>query len=197
MSWIMVVLELGHRHPAFAEAILGGGCDAEMRSVITGVAAFIIYLLLTMESGSIGLWSPEELITGAILALAVGLIGGRVLGKGGADYKKLLNPRRWATFLVYLVGPFFFAMFRANLDVAYRVITGKIKPGIVKISPGLKSDLAVTLLGNSITLTPGTLTVDIDKENNCYIHWINVRNPKPSPEEVCGRFPRWVRRIAD
>lgn len=168
-----------------------------LRSVITGVAAFIIYLLLTMESGSIGLWSLEELIVGAVLALAVGLIGGRVLGKGEADYKKLLSPRRWALFLVYLIGPFFLAMARANLDVAYRVITGKIKPGIVKISPGLKSDLAATLLGNSITLTPGTLTVDIDRENNFYIHWINVRNPKPSPEEVCGRFPHWVRRIAE
>ncbi|MGQ9477199.1 MAG: Na+/H+ antiporter subunit E [Candidatus Bipolaricaulia bacterium] len=167
------------------------------RSVITGVVAFIIYLILTMESGSLGLWSLEELIVGAILALAVGLIGGRLLAKGGLSYKKLLNPLRWAYFLIYLIGPFFFAMCRANLDVAYRVITGRIKPGIVKISPGLKSDLAATLLGNSITLTPGTLTVDIDKENNFYIHWINVRNPKPSPEEVCGRFPRWVRRIAD
>lgn len=162
-----------------------------------GFGAFIIYLLLTMESGPIGLWSLEELIVGAVLALGVGLIGGRVLGKSRADYKKLLDPRRWALFLVYLVGPFFFAMLRANLDVAYRVITGRIRPGIVKISPGLKSDLAVTLLGNSITLTPGTLTVDIDRENNFYIHWINVRELQPSPEAVCGRFPHWARRIAE
>ncbi|MCR4404801.1 MAG: Na+/H+ antiporter subunit E [Candidatus Acetothermia bacterium] len=168
-----------------------------LRSLTTGLGALVIYLILTMESGSLGLWSLEELIVGAVLALGVGLIAGRVLGKGEADYKKLLNPRRWALFLVYLVGPFFFAMFRANLDVAYRVITGRIKPGIIKISPGLKSDLAASLLGNSITLTPGTLTVDIDKENNFYIHWINVRNPQPSPEEVCGRFPRWARRIAE
>lgn len=168
-----------------------------LRSLITGIVAFIIYLILTMESGSLGLWSPEEFVVGAVLALGVGLIGGRVLGKGGANYRKLLNPRRWVQFLIYLIGPFLFAMFRANLDVAYRVITGRIKPGIVRISPGLKSDLAATLLGNSITLTPGTLTVDIDRENNFYIHWINVRNPQPSPEEVCGRFPRWVRRIAD
>jgi multicomponent Na+:H+ antiporter subunit E len=167
------------------------------RFLATGIAAFIIYLILTMETGSVGLWSLAELIVGVVFAVVVGLIGGGILAKGRANYKKLLNPRRWAYFLVYLVGPFFFAMLKANLDVAYRVITGKIKPGIVKISPGLESDLAVMLLANSITLTPGTLTVDVDKDNNFYIHWINVTNTKPSPEEICGHFPNWARRIAE
>ena len=89
-------------------------------------------------------------------------------------------------------------MAKANIDVAYRVITGKINPGIVKISPNLKSDAAITLLANSITLTPGTLSVDIDENNNdLYIHWINVTNLKPEIEDICGSFPTWARRIAE
>ncbi|MBW2967612.1 Na+/H+ antiporter subunit E [Candidatus Woesearchaeota archaeon] len=101
-------------------------------------------------------------------------------------------------FLVYLIGPFFYYMAKANIDVAYRVITGRIKPGIVKIKTDLKTDAGVTMLANSITLTPGTLTVDIDeKSNDLYVHWINVKKKDPEAEDVCGVMPKWVKRIAE
>jgi multicomponent Na+:H+ antiporter subunit E len=83
------------------------------------------------------------------------------------------------------------------------VITGKINPGIVKISPNLKTDFGITMLANSITLTPGTLSVDIDEDSNdLYIHWINVKNEalKKTPvdcKHICGSFHKWVRRIAE
>ena len=94
-------------------------------------------------------------------------------------------------------------MAKANFDVAYRVITGKINPGIVKISPDLKTDLGITMLANSITLTPGTLSVDIDEDrNDLYIHWINVKKEAISKTPidckwVCAKFDKWVRRIAE
>jgi len=119
------------------------------------------------------------------------------------DNFRMLNPVRWLVFLVYLIGPFFISMARANLDVAYRVITGRINPGIVKIDPKLKTDLGVTMLANSITLTPGTLSVDVDEDKNqLYIHWINVKEDalKKKPRDckyVCGGFPKWIRRIAE
>jgi len=110
----------------------------------------------------------------------------------------MLQPHRWVLFLFYLIGPFFLAMARANLDVAYRVITGRIRPGIVRFNPGLRTDLARTVLANSITLTPGTLTVDVDDESgDFYVHWINVKREEPRPEDVCGPFPTWARRIAE
>ncbi len=109
---------------------------------------------------------------------------------------------RWLKFLVYGFGPFFLAMAKANLDVAYRVITGKIRPGIVKIDPKLKSDFGVTFLANSITLTPGTLSVDVDDENHLYVHWINIPEGEEKKDfadikKVCGTFPEWARRVAD
>ncbi len=67
----------------------------------------------------------------------------------------------------------------ANIDVAYRVLHPNlpIKPGIVKVKTNLKTDTALTFLANSITLTPGTMSVDIDKDNGfLYIHWINVKD---------------------
>ncbi|MBA3043635.1 cation:proton antiporter [archaeon] len=168
--------------------------------IVTTVAVFALYLLLTAGSqipgSTVFLWSREEIFAGIILSIIAGFIGRKVLFRK-KNYR-MLNPKRWLLFIVYLVGPFFFAMAKANLDVAYRVLTGKIKPGIVKISPNLKTDLGITLLANSITLTPGTLSVDIDEKNNdLYIHWINVKDKTPKIEDVCGSFPKWARRIAE
>jgi len=99
-------------------------------------------------------WALEHRRTGLwiLLSLIVGFISRNVLVK--KNYR-LLNPVRWVLFVVYLIGPFFYSLAKANIDVAYRVITGKINPGIVKISPGLSTDLGVTMLANSITLTQG------------------------------------------
>jgi len=53
-------------------------------------------------------------------------------------------------------------------------------------------------LADSITLTPGTLTVDIDEEkNDLYIHWINVTTLEPTTHHICSNFPQWIRRIAE
>jgi len=173
-----------------------------LATLITAVVAFALYLLLTLGSGTVGAWSIEELITGAVLSLVTGLIAGRVTlhrDQGGRGHPlRMLNPLRILLFLAYLVGPFLWAMAKANLDVAYRVITGKIRPGIVRLKPGLSTDFGVTLLANSITLTPGTLSVDVDEETkDLYVHWINVSDPEPSAKAVCGSFPDWARRIAE
>ncbi len=158
--------------------------------------SLIVYLLLTAGSGGIIAWSPGELVAGFIIAAIIGYATRNIMDE---RLEYFFNPRRWLLLLIYAVGPFFFAMAKANIDVAYRVITGKIRPGIVKISPGLSRDESRTLLANSITLTPGTFTLEIDDEGNFYVHWINVPpgKEKPTPEDLCGYLPKWARRIAE
>ena len=165
--------------------------------VVTFLLSIVSYLFLTASNGEIaGLWSEFEIVMGIILSIIVAVITRKVLFQ--KRKYRMLNPLRWVTFLIYFIGPFFLAMAKANIDVAYRVITGRINPGIVKISAGLKTDLGITLLADSITLTPGTLTVDIDETNNdLYIHWINVTTLKPTIHHICGNFPQWIRRIAE
>jgi len=168
--------------------------------LITTACAFLLYLLLTTASGPLFLWSKEELVIGAIFAVIVGaVVKNRLIKKSF----RMLNPKRWFLFIAYIVGPFFWAMAKANIDVAYRIITGRINPGIVRISPNLKTDLGITMLANSITLTPGTLSVEVDEEtNDLYVHWINVKKEalEKIPRDckyVCGKFPDWARRIAE
>ena len=110
---------------------------------------------------------------------------------------RLLNPRRWLWMLLYL--PYFlYYCVRANLDVAYRVLHPDmpIHPGIVKVNTTLTSDMGKTFLANSITLTPGTLTVDIDGQD-LYIHWINVTTDDPAEQtrEIVEKFEPMLRKI--
>jgi len=170
-----------------------------MKFLITAIVAYVVYLLLTIGSGTVGLWSDAELIVGAVIAVAVGAaFGNRFIGRN----LRMVNPVRWFTFLAYLF-PFFWAMAKANFDVAYRVITGRINPAIVKINPNLNRSLAITLLATSITLTPGTLSVDVNPETNeLYVHWINIdpKVLKDMPRDyhpICHSFPDWARRIAE
>ena len=54
---------------------------------------------------------------------------------------------------------------KAALDVSIRTLNGKIDPVVMEIETELKRPVSQTILANSITLTPGTLSVDLDSEN--------------------------------
>lgn len=67
----------------------------------------------------------------------------------------------------------------ASIKVAYDVLTPKdyMQPAIVAIPLDAKSDLEITLLANFITLTPGTLSIDVsDDRKTLYIHEVYVKS---------------------
>ncbi len=173
--------------------------------LMTFLGVLLIYLLLVAGSGSGGtlptqLFSYEELIAAVILALLTAVIARLVMGKA-ENSKMLKNPLRWFIFLFYTFFYWMYYLMKANIDVAYRVITGRINPGIVRIRPNLKTNLGRTILANSITLTPGTLTIDVNEKTGDFIvHWINVSDlddEKKKMEGVCSKFPDWAGRIAE
>ena len=152
------------------------------------IILFALWLLLT--------WSlaPAQVIAGAVVSvLAIGLAGDIFLFKVGRAF----NPIRIFWMLVYIPYLIWYIIL-ANLDVAYRVIHPDlpIRPGIVKIKTNLTTDMAKTFLANSITLTPGTLTVDI-KGDELYIHWIYVhgKDIEEWSKYISGRFEPILRRI--
>ena len=64
-----------------------------------------------------------------------------------------------------------------------------VRPGIVAYKTELRTDLAITLLANMITLTPGTLTVDVEENRSTlYIHTLNVRDPKEVTQSIRKAF---------
>lgn len=113
----------------------------------------------------------QEWIAGAVIALALGIALHGIMPEAGGG-----NPfSRGLRFLIFLIvlGK---EMVLANIDVAYRVLHPRmpLRPGIVEVDTGIKSDMGKLFLANSVTLTPGTLSIDYI-DDKLYVHWINVK----------------------
>jgi multicomponent Na+:H+ antiporter subunit E len=148
----------------------------------------IIWLALTLS------FNKVELITGIIVCLILSSVLFR-------NYHKIGLPRFSLKRIIYLciyIIVLFKEIIIANFDVAYRVIHPKlpIKPGIVIIKTELKNDLAKMILANSITLTPGTFTLDIN-DDKLLIHWINVKtdNTDEATKIIGERFEKYLKII--
>jgi len=151
--------------------------------ILMFIFAFVVWCILC--------WMPDtqQLIAGGVVSLLVAV----VMGSMFITRPHMLNPIRIFYFLFWYLPVFMWELVKANFDVAYRVIhpSMPIKPGIVRLRTKLKSDTGLTFLANSITLTPGTLTVDINKDDGIlYIHWINVvgSDPETTFREIGSRF---------
>lgn len=138
----------------------------------------------------------SNLIVGAVASLITSLF---FTGFFVKNVYKLLQPKRYFWFIIYLF-VFVWECIKANVDVAYRVLhpAMPIRPGIVKVRTSLKSDLAKMLLANSITMTPGTITVDIIGDY-LYIHWIYIRSEDPEvyTEIITGAFEKYIKKIIE
>jgi len=160
------------------------------RYIATVAALFCLWLLLT-STGNV-----QEVVAGAVLALLVAALGYKGFTSRGL---RMFSPRRLACLLIYLP-VFFWEMIKANFDVAYRVIHPRmpIRPGIVAIKTGLKSDIGKFFLANSITLTPGTLTMDVRGEY-LFVHWINVTDEdvEKASELIGARFEKYLKAICE
>lgn len=126
--------------------------------------SFVVFLALWL-----GLTMPvttQELIAGAVVSFLVSLLAAPRIHTG----LEAFSPRRIVILLAYI--PYFlYKMVVANLQLAAIVVNPKlpIQPSILKGKTGLKKPASKIGLANSITLTPGTLTVDMDGED-VYIH---------------------------
>jgi multicomponent Na+:H+ antiporter subunit E len=165
-----------------------------MRRLIYFVLGFIVWCLLTWPISEAGL-DIQVLIAGLAVSLLVAVLFHEILPK---EHHVFISPVRIFWFLLYLP-VFFYYVIAANFDVVYRALHPKmpIKPGIVKIKTSLKTDSAITALANSITLTPGTLSVDVTDDGYLYIHWINVKSDdvEQATRYIAEKFERFIRRI--
>ena len=167
-----------------------------MKRVILFIFCFTVWILLVwpFDPETCTLYIPD-IVAGLLASLFVALVM-REISRKKIDH--WFNPVRlfWAP--VYFV-VFLYYVIKANIDVAYRVLhpAMPIRPGIVKIKSQLKTHSALTALALSITLTPGTLTVDVTEDGILYVHWINIQtlDEKEAAEKICGRFEWFLKRI--
>ncbi|WP_324736040.1 Na+/H+ antiporter subunit E [Thermococcus sp. SY098] len=158
------------------------------RYLYTVIVLFVIWLFLTSSL------DPQELIIGALFSLIVAALTYEVFTEKGLAN---LHPKRIVYAAAY-VPYFLWAMIMANLDVAYRVLHPKrpINPGIVECKTVLKNNVGKLTLANSITLTPGTITLDV-KGDRYFIHWIDVKDAtvEGASENITKPFEKFLKVI--
>ncbi len=143
------------------------------------------------------LWSLEELVAGMAVSIFLGIVCHKIIPR--PVNMQVLNPFRWILVIFYIAGPFFFMLLVANVEVIYRVLSGKINPAIVKVETGLKSETGAYILSNSITLSPGTLTIEMEPDTHVlYIHclnWKKEKGEKAEPGDVSGILHFFIKKI--
>jgi len=156
--------------------------------VISSVILFVFWVLLNNSIELI------NLLIGAGLSLMLSFLFCRSCNVFG-DVK--LTPGAFIYTIVYLF-VFLGELIKSNLDVARRVVSPAlpIKPGIVEVKTSLQSPMARMILANSITLTPGTLTVDM-QDDQLFIHWIEVKtaDQQQATERIVRKFEKYLEKI--
>ena len=157
-------------------------------ALVAGVS-MVLWLLLT------GSFDKQELIAGAVVSILVTtLFGARFTIFTGFRFSWLAP----VYILVYLAN-FFVALVRANFDLAIRVLSPSlpIRPAMVEVRTRLKSPLGKMLLANTITLTPGTLTVDVIGDR-LLVHWVYCPEGMSTEEataQIAARFEKHLSRF--
>jgi multicomponent Na+:H+ antiporter subunit E len=108
-----------------------------------------------------------------------------------ADDKYFTTIPKLFLFILY----FFKELVKANLEVAYEVITPRLnmKPGIIAVPLTAQSDFEITLLANMITLTPGTLSVDVsDDKKVLYVHAMYIHDKEAFIAGIKDGFERRI-----
>ncbi len=159
----------------------------------TFVVCFLFWILLDFS------FKVEELVAGAVVSLAVALFSARFFIHENAAW--FFNPVKLFRLLGYWLFTFPAELIKANINMARICFTGctDVNPGIVKVPVGLKSDYGQAALANSITLTPGTITLDIAEEEGqtyYYIHWIDVKaTGEEAGEAIKGKLEKGLKGV--
>ena len=144
---------------------------------VVGVVLAILWLFI--NGVALTAETPLALLTTVAGTFLVGLaVGVPIAYATRSFYGDTYEPGRIASAIPYAllyVLLFLRELLTANLDVAYRVLSPSmpIEPEVVAVPLRVESDLAITTIANSITLTPGTLTMDYEgSSNTLYVHAI-------------------------
>jgi len=149
------------------------GREKAFSMIITFFVALIFWLLLSAWNKyqfAHGEYEPIRFFRGVFVAFIVTLIAHELLVPARGE-KVLLKLQRWILYIPWEL----YQIVLAAIDVASRVFGLRpVDPRIIEFETTLRSDLALTTFADSITLTPGTITINIEPERGKYtVHAID------------------------
>ena len=142
------------------------------------ILALLLFLLWVLLTSSI---EPSFIATGIIVSALITLATWKSIFSGSRD----IHIHETAAFAfrplraLQVLPRLFLDLISASAQVSLLAVKPslQLQPGIVRVDSRLRHKTALVILANYITLTPGTLTVDIDLyHHHLYIHSLNLDN---------------------
>lgn len=176
------------------------------RLIVVWAVLTAVWVVLT------GTLAPGFLITGVVVsAVAVLLCRELILGDSWLGHREDLRPleatdrgllpmvRRLGWRAAFVPG-FLWKVLQSGLYMALLALRPSVDfwPGIVRVRGGLRTTTGTTLFANLLTLTPGTMTIDYDQEEDVlYLHWIDVTGygEEDFDTRVTSGLRRWMERM--
>ncbi|MGM0591852.1 MAG: Na+/H+ antiporter subunit E [Halobacteriota archaeon] len=149
---------------------------------VTGVILAALWLFVRGVS-----LTPTRLAEEFVIGLVVGMPVAFAVRNFYPEGTNLARSARVAPYASLYVLAFLKELITANVDVAYRVLAPSmpISPTVIEVPLRVQTSLAITTIANSISLTPGTLTMDHDQQTNTlYVHSIDGSDPDSILEPI-------------
>jgi len=153
-----------------------------MRLLFWTVLLFVMWLILTANS------QMSNILIGLVVSFSIALL-----------YTKLFTHKAFEFISPFWLGVYLWILLKnliiSNLRITKRILSKdmKLSPAIVAVKTNLDSDWKKLLLANSITLTPGTLTLDI-KDDTLFIHVIEY-DEGSSKESITKEFEDIIAKV--
>ena len=149
------------------------------------VAGLLFAVLWVFVSGPA--FTPVDLLGSFLVGVAVGFPVAYVFRRLYEEEIEITQPITAVPYIILYVLYFLKEIVIANVDVAYRVLVpgATLEPQVILVPLRVQTALGVTTIANSITITPGTVTLDHDPDENAlYVHMIDGRDPHEVVEPI-------------
>lgn len=161
--------------------------------VIVRIILTTLYLLAgwLLFTGSL---EAVSLLIGASFALIVAVLTyDSFIAESEAAWKSLVPRLHWGiAYLIILL----YRLYLASFQVFFSMITRRYNPRVVHFRTRLRSEIARSAVATSITMTPGTITLELD-EDHLIVHWLDSKttHSRYAGKLIKGGFEPVLRRI--
>ncbi len=138
-----------------------------------------------------------SLVAGIIVAAVVQWIFRRIEGPERSFFMRAMHPRKLGVALKLFYN-FLVELILSNIQVVKVVIQPnlQVQPALIRMPIELENDLSITILANMITMTPGTITMDVAEDRkSLVIHCLNVTDIEGTKQTIRDKFEKPLREL--
>lgn len=159
-----------------------------VRIIITTFYLLAGWILFT------GAFDISSLVLGASFAFLVAILTyDSFIAESEAAWKSLVPRLHWGVAYLFIL---IYKLYLSSFQVFFSMITRRYNPRVVHFRTRLRSEIARSAVATSITMTPGTMTLELD-EDHLVVHWLDSKttHSRYAGELIKGRFEGVLRRI--